>query len=64
MSETAKDARIPGPHAENLLDPAAYADGRLHETWRWLRPNNPLGIAEVNGFDPFWAVRNMRTSLR
>lgn len=56
MSGAAPDAKIPGPLAENLVDPAAYADGRAHETWRWLRANNPLGIAEVDGFDPFWAV--------
>ena len=50
------DAAIPGQFAETLIDPAAYADGRVHETYRWLRANNPLGLAEIEGFDPFWAV--------
>jgi cytochrome P450 len=56
MSETATDARIPVRFAETLVDPSAYADGRVHETWRWLRAHNPLGLAEVDGFDPFWVV--------
>src|SRR5258707_1340415 len=42
--------------AATLVDPAAYADHRLHETYRWLRANNPLGIARPEGFDPFWVV--------
>jgi hypothetical protein len=29
--------------AVNLVDPAAYADDRLHDTYTWLRANNPLG---------------------
>src|SRR6266481_3989202 len=47
---------IPIEIAGNLVDPAAYADGRLFETHRWLRANNPLGRAEIEGFDPFWVV--------
>lgn len=50
------DVRIPARFAETLTDPSAYADGRIHETWRWLRANNPLGLAEAEGFDPFWVV--------
>jgi len=50
------DIPIPARFAEALVDPSAYADGRIHETWRWLRANNPLGIAEAEGFDPFWVV--------
>src|SRR5258707_538612 len=42
--------------AATLVNPAAYADDRLHETYRWLRANNPLGIARPEGFDPFWVV--------
>jgi cytochrome P450 len=48
--------RIPAVHAETLVDPSAYADGRVQESYRWLRGNNPLGLAEVEGFDPFWVV--------
>ena len=34
----------------------AYADHRIHDSYRWLRANNPLGIARPEKFDPFWVV--------
>ena len=42
--------------SRNLIDPTAYGDGRIHETYAWLRANNPFGLAEVEGFDPFWVA--------
>jgi cytochrome P450 len=39
-----------------LVDPAAYADGRIHDTYAWLRTNSPLGVAKPAGFDPFRVV--------
>jgi cytochrome P450 len=53
---TATDHRIPQNHAAVLVEPAAFADGRIHETYRWLRANEPLGVATVEGVDPFWVV--------
>lgn len=53
---SAKNFRIPDDHAAVLVDPAAYADGRIHETYAWLRANNPLGRAEIEGVDPFWVA--------
>jgi len=47
---------IPPDIAATLVDPAAYADHRLHESYRWLRANNPLGVARTEKFDPFWVV--------
>ena len=47
---------IPDDIAAVLVDPAAYADGRIYPAYRWLRAHNPLGIAEAEGFDPFWVV--------
>jgi cytochrome P450 len=47
---------LPADVAATLVNPAAYADHRLHDAYRWLRANNPLGIARVEGFDPFWVV--------
>jgi hypothetical protein len=47
---------IPAGIAASLVDPAAYADHRIHDSYRWLRANNPLGIARPEGFDPFWVV--------
>ncbi|HEY2750236.1 cytochrome P450 [Phenylobacterium sp.] len=50
------DLTIPQDIAETVVDPRAYADERIHDAYRWLRLNNPLGIARPEGFDPFWVV--------
>ena len=50
------DVDIPADIAAPLVNPAAYADHRLHESYRWLRANNPLGVARTEKFDPFWVV--------
>ena len=42
--------------AQTLVDPKAYASGRIFDTYEWLRANNPLGIAEPEAFDRFWVV--------
>nr|WP_246562739.1 cytochrome P450 [Bradyrhizobium liaoningense] len=39
-----------------LTDPAAYGDHRIFDAYRWLRTNQPLGIASPRGFNPFWVV--------
>lgn len=56
LAHDMSDARIPKAIAETLVNPKAYADKRLHEAFTWLRRNNPLGLAEPEGFDPFWVV--------
>ena len=53
---TAQDHLIPKDVADLLANPAAYADGRIHEAYRWLRANEPLGVADIEGMDPFWVV--------
>src|SRR5437879_27799 len=53
---TAADHRIPKAVADVLALPAAYADGRIHEAYRWLRANEQLGVADIEGVDPFWVV--------
>ncbi|MHC1949419.1 cytochrome P450 [Bradyrhizobium sp. UFLA06-06] len=53
---TAGDFDIPADIAATLVDPVAYADDRIHDSYRWLRTNNPLGIARPEKFDPFWVV--------
>jgi cytochrome P450 len=55
-TQTDLSVEIPADWATSLVDPRAYADGRIHETYRWLRANNPLGLARVEGVDPFWVV--------
>ncbi|HZC15358.1 MAG TPA: cytochrome P450 [Caulobacteraceae bacterium] len=52
----ASEIAIPEPIAQTLVDPSAYADGRIYETYAWLRANNPLGVAQPEGYDPFWVV--------
>jgi hypothetical protein len=52
----AVDHRIPLSVAQKLVDPHAYATDEIHETYRWLRKNEPLGVAEVEGVDPFWVA--------
>jgi len=52
----ATDHRIPKDVADVLAQPAAYADGRIHQAYKWLRANEPLGVADIAGVDPFWAV--------
>jgi len=48
---------LPPEVASTIIDPRAHADPiRLHEAYRWLRANNPLGRAELDGVDPFWVV--------
>jgi cytochrome P450 len=40
-----------------VIDPKAYADGTTaRDAFRWLRANNPLGKAELEGCLPFWIV--------
>jgi cytochrome P450 len=50
------DTTIPGDIAETLVSPSAYASNQIFDAYRWLRANNPLGIARAEGFDPFWVV--------
>src|ERR1700757_2100047 len=47
---------IPQEVADTIVDPKAYADGRIYESYAWLRANDPLGIAQPAGYDPFWVV--------
>jgi cytochrome P450 len=48
--------KLPKEIAETIIDPRAFADERLHKAYTWLRANCPLGVAEVDGYDPFWVV--------
>lgn len=50
------DVNIPEELARALVTPRSYATGETTEAHRWLRANNPLGRASVEGFDPFWVV--------
>ena len=53
---TAADHRIPKDVADQLAQPGAYADGRIHDVYAWLRANEPFGLATIEGVDPFWVA--------
>jgi cytochrome P450 len=48
--------RVPDEIALKAIDPKAYADDSVHEAFRWLRANQPLGKVELEGLYPFWMV--------
>jgi cytochrome P450 len=49
--------RIPDDIARTVVDPKAHADPlRLDAAFAWLRANMPLGVADIEGCDPFWVV--------
>jgi cytochrome P450 len=48
---------LPAEIAASLVDPKAYGEWeQLNRNFTWTRENMPLGIAENDRFDPFWAV--------
>jgi cytochrome P450 len=47
---------IPQEIAWTLVDPKSYATDTIHKSYAWLRANNPLGQAKLEGYDPFWVV--------
>jgi len=51
------EIRIPDEIARTVILPKSYAeDAPVHEGFRWLRANNPLGQARLEGIYPFWIV--------
>jgi hypothetical protein len=58
MTDTlVRDDVIPEAIVRDVIDPKAHGDeARFHAALSWLRANQPLGRAEVEGFDPFWIV--------
>ena len=60
MTSTAQspaDLIIPDNIAQQIVLPEGHRDdAQLFEAYRWLRENNPLGIAQVEGYDPIFLV--------
>jgi hypothetical protein len=50
------DNTIPDAIAATLVNPSAYASNEIFDAYRWLRANNPLGVAHAEKHDPFWVV--------
>jgi cytochrome P450 len=43
--------------AATVVDPKAHADSkRLFDAYAWLRQNEPMALAQIEGFDPFYLV--------
>ena len=40
------EINIPADVAETLVDPTAFADGRVFDSYAWLRANRPLAVAQ------------------
>ena len=47
---------VPADIAATLVDPSAYADGRVLAAYAHLRATQPLAKAAPDGFEPFWVV--------
>ncbi|MBV8681537.1 MAG: hypothetical protein JO111_01585, partial [Caulobacteraceae bacterium] len=47
---------IPYEVARSVITPKDYASDTVHDAFRWLRANVPLGRAELEGVYPFWIV--------
>jgi alpha-terpineol hydroxylase len=56
MTTVETDARVPQEIADAAILPASYTDEEniTYPAFRWLRQNNPFGLAEVDGYDPIW----------
>lgn len=53
----ADTARIPNDIAKIVVSPKSYTDDNvIYPAYKWLRENIPLGVAEVDGYDPIWVV--------
>jgi hypothetical protein len=52
-----KAATVPQHIAEAVVSPRAHAErDALFSALRWLRANNPVGLVEADGYDPFWLL--------
>ena len=47
---------VPPDLARTIVDPSAYADGRIEDVFTRLRREVPLGQVQAEGYAPFWAV--------
>ncbi|HEY9417836.1 MAG TPA: hypothetical protein VIQ30_24015, partial [Pseudonocardia sp.] len=55
---TSADAAMPDEIAQAVVLPESYLNEKeiTYPAFTWLRANNPLGVARVEGFDPLWIV--------
>lgn len=55
-AQTISSARIPDDIAAAAILPRSYVDeeNQSYPAFKWLRNNNPFGLAYVEGYDPLW----------
>src|SRR5882757_3894831 len=58
---TSTEALIPDEIARAAVLPESYMDEKnvTYPAFKWLRENNPLGIAQIDGFDPLYLVTKL-----
>jgi hypothetical protein len=58
QAATGQEYLIPDEIARAAVLPGSYTDeeNTVFPAYAWLRANNPLGLAKVEGFDPIWLV--------
>ena len=55
--ETVSASKLPQEYADAVINPYSYADESvIYPAFKWIRANQPLGIADVEGYDPLWIV--------
>lgn len=47
---------IPQEMSAAVVDPKAYADGRIDKAFAWFRREAPFAKIQPGGYDPFWVV--------
>ncbi|MBB3606029.1 cytochrome P450 [Mycolicibacterium sp. BK556] len=56
-TQQADTAILPEEIARRIVLPEGHADlAALHEAYKWMRHNMPVGKAVVEGYDPLWLV--------
>lgn len=55
---SATDATMPDEIAQAVVLPESYVNENeiSYPAFKWLRENNPLGVARVDGYDPLWIL--------
>lgn len=56
-AQQAEPAVLPEEIARRIVLPEGHADlAALHDAYKWLRNNMPVGKAIVEGYDPIWLI--------
>ncbi|HUD92559.1 hypothetical protein [Sphingobium sp.] len=51
------NAQIPDHVPRTIVSPKSHAgDDAIYPAFNWLRHNLPMGVANVDGYDPTWVV--------